>query len=63
MDMDNPLHFSDGVMHLRREMQSRSIRLFYLPPQSAQLSLLEWALPQVKESLMGQEYESLDDLK
>ena len=56
MDLENPLHYCEEVMELRREMKERDLRLFYFPPQSPQLSLLEWALPQVKENLMVHEY-------
>ena len=52
MDMENHLHFCEEVMTMRKgEMKDKNIRLFYLPPNSNQLNLLEWLIPNLKENI------------
>lgn len=62
MDLDNPVHYCDGVMRLRKEMHSTNTKLFYLPPQSHQINLLEWVFAEIRENLMASEYDCLQEM-
>jgi transposase len=63
LDSDNQAHFCDVVLHFRTDMLSRNLKLFYLPPGSNQMNLLEWVLPAIKKRIMFREYATLEDLK
>jgi len=62
--MENHLHFSEEIMALRKGvMREKNIRLFYLPPNSNQLNLLEWLVPNLKENLVNRELTTPEELR
>lgn len=56
MDMDNPIHFGENVIQMRSRMKEQNIRIFYQPPFSQQLNLLEWFFMELKRIMASRSF-------
>jgi len=56
MDMDNHTHFAENVVQMRSRLKEKNIRIFYQPPYSQQLNLLEWFFTEIKRILTGRSF-------
>ena len=64
LDMENHLHYCDKVAALRREeLKEKNIRLFFIPPCSDKLNLLEWVIRKIRDNIASQSHFSLEDLR
>lgn len=59
LDIDNKIHYNSRIALLRESLGNNNIRLYYLPPYSNQISMLESLFAKIKAILANKEYESL----
>lgn len=50
------------MAQFREQVRRNNISLYYLPPHSHKMNLLEWLSPKIKAELSKNQYERLDDL-
>ena len=57
-----PIHYGEYITTLRdNELAQRNFKLFYLPPESSHLNLVEWFFQGLQEQLQSMEFFSAEE--
>jgi transposase len=63
LDMDNKIHTTEEMTQVRNLIRNDRVHLFFIPPNSYQMSAIEWLLPRLKQMVARRTYESTGELR